>query len=326
MKNFELSFYCDDIYDELTKFIIDTYSYTYPIYGISRFCFSHGLHPKFHNISHALEKTVGIFKLNNKIVSCVINEGDDSGDVFFLFDSLARSKDIELCNKMINFAAGYGTVKLENNTRFLNIMVQKDNDILSGELLKKGFKKECYTQKVFLKEIKLDKVILPEGYYFIDGSKSSALDLAIVHMNSFNYSLKEFSKVDKAFANLRCERYYDKYLDLILMNKDNMPVGMACAWVSDGMPYAELEPLGVVFFERRKGLASALIQELSNRIIRKYKDCRYLTGGEQPFYDKLGFVCKNTVQAYRWEIEIFPSWDKNSEILNSKLNKMFFEK
>lgn len=38
-----------------------------------------------------------------------------------------------------------------------------------------------------------------------------------------------------------------------------------------------------------------------------------IAGGDQTFYEKIGFAEKATCEQYAWQQEIFPSWDKRSE-------------
>jgi predicted N-acetyltransferase YhbS len=78
------------------------------------------------------------------------------------------------------------------------------------------------------------------------------------------------------------------------------------------MPYCELEPLGVAFWERRKGLARALLNEASNRVMTKYSNCTGMLGGDQPFYLALEYNVTDIIPAYRFEIEVYPSWDNRS--------------
>ena len=53
---------------------------------------------------------------------------------------------------------------------------------------------------------------------------------------------------------------------------------MAIIWYDESMPYCELEPLGVVRWERRKGIAAAILHEAANRNLmiknmrKKYSD------------------------------------------------------
>ena len=60
------------------------------------------------------------------------------------------------------------------------------------------------------------------------------------------------------------------------------------------MPYCELEPLGVVWWERRKGIATALLYELANRVKREFPQCKGMLGGDQTFYSAIGYELQET--------------------------------
>ncbi len=83
-------------------------------------------------------------------------------------------------------------------------------------------------------------------------------------------------------------------------------------WYDPKMTYCELEPLGVAFWERRKGLATALLNEASNRVKTLYPQCTGMLGGDQPFYLALDYRITDVDYAYRYEIEVYPSWDNRS--------------
>jgi predicted N-acetyltransferase YhbS len=97
-------------------------------------------------------------------------------------------------------------------------------------------------------------------------------------MFSFLYGKPVAETGEQGFHDLRQMKHYRPELDLCMLDPDGKPVGMAIIWYDEQMPYAELEPLGVVWWERRKGIASALIHEAANRV-RKLGNCSGMTGG-----------------------------------------------
>ena len=44
-----------------------------------------------------------------------------------------------------------------------------------------------------------------------------------------------------------------------------------------------------------------------------------MTGGDQIFYEKIGFVEKARCEQYKWQTEIYPSWDKRSEEMKPQI-------
>lgn len=87
---------------------------------------------------------------------------------------------------------------------------------------------------------------------------------------------------------------------------------MAVIWYDERMPYCELEPLGVAWWERRKGLATTILHEASNRVMEMYPNCKGMRGGDQPFYTAAGYEKKAEVPMYQWETDIYASWDPKS--------------
>ena len=94
---------------------------------------------------------------------------------------------------------------------------------------------------------------------------------------------------------------------------------LANIWYCEKMPYCELEPLGVAWWERRKGLATAILYEAANRVKKLFPQCKGMTGGDQIFYEKIGFVEKARCEQYKWQTEIYPSWDKRSEEMKPQI-------
>lgn len=83
-------------------------------------------------------------------------------------------------------------------------------------------------------------------------------------------------------------------------------------YYDETMPYCELEPLAVVWWERRKGIATALLHEASNRVMKLYPNCKGMLGSSQGFYNRLGYEKQCVYTAYHWEAEIIISWEKES--------------
>lgn len=69
------------------------------------------------------------------------------------------------------------------------------------------------------------------------------------------------------------------------------------------MPFCELEPLGVTWWSRRKGIATALIYEAANRIMEMAPQCKGMLGGDQQFYWDLGFKVEAIHEIWDWSKE-----------------------
>lgn len=313
---YDFSFYTKADFDEIEELIIKSYAWDYPLYGLSRMEFANGLHPSFLRFNRVWERTVGVYRENGKIIACAINDANDEGTVFFLFDSQKRAFESELLADMIFFAKTTMSCVEDKAQvkRFVKISVPKWNTVLKNMVEKQNFTQDWH-ENILIRQFnkKMLDVNLPNGYSVIDGKESPAFYLANVHMASFNYSIQSVPDCEQAFADMRKQKHYDPELDLCILDKQKRPVAMANIWYDERMPYCELEPLGVAWWERRKGLAGAILNEAANRVIKKYPNCQGMLGGDQPFYKKVGYEVKATVPIYKWEIDIYPSWDEKSK-------------
>ncbi len=314
---YEFSFYKDEDFDEIEQLIIASYQWEYPNFGLSRIEFSRGLNPAFTGHYHAWYYTVGVYRESKRVVACVINEGNYSGDAFFLFDSKERGQDTELLMEMISYAKKYvAEVKEDRKTRFLNLYIPTWNTTLKEIVMKQGFQAMDRGEELYI--LPFDKqpfeVNLPEGYSFADGNSVPDFYLSNVHRLSFNYSGTDHAceHGEQAFHDLRKMKHYRKNLDLCVLDEQKRPVAMAMIWYDEKMPYCELEPLGVVWWERRKGIATAILHEAANRVMSMFPECTGMLGGDQTFYQRIGYEKKAVIPVYHWELEIIISWEKES--------------
>jgi predicted N-acetyltransferase YhbS len=314
---YECRFYRDEDFDTLEQLILHSYQWEYPIWGLSRHEFCKGLHPAFTGNHHAWKHTVGVFREQGKPVAGVINEGTYDGNVFFLFDSPARGQDPELLKDMIHFARTYAAGIGENRrTRHATVHVPKWNAVLADILLQSGFKKEAGKESHLILPFGATpfEVNLPEGYTMTDGHTTPAFYLSNIHRHSFAYGGESHACEHgaEAFDELRKMKHYCKHLDLCVLDPQQMPIAMAIIWHDEAMPYCELEPMGVVWWERRKGIGRALLHEAANRVMQQFPDCTGMLGGNQDFYSRLGYEKKAETDRYYWELDIIISWEKES--------------
>lgn len=314
---YEFSFYKDENFDEIEQLVLASYQWEYPVWGLSRHEFSRGLHPAFTGHYHAWCHTVGIYRENGKVVACVINEGNYNGEAFFLFDSKERGEERELLGEMIKFAKTHLTkVEEDRRTKSLNLYVPTWNTTLKEMVMQSGFHEMVWGEELYILpfEKKQFDVKLPEGYTFADGNTVPEFYLSNTHRLSFGYGGDDHAceHGEQAFYDLRKMKHYRKNLDLCVLDKQKRPVAMAIIWYDENMPYCELEPLGVVWWERRKGIATAILHEAANRVHLMFPKCSGMLGGNQPFYNKIGYEKKAFVPLYHWELEVFISWEKES--------------
>lgn len=314
---YKFDFYKDSDYDRLVELTILSYGWEHPIVGMSRVAFARGLHPTFKDCAKAWEHTVGVYRENNEIIACVWNEGTYDGEVFFLFDSKERGQEPELLQDMIKFAKTYGAgLKAGSKTYEVNLFIPEWNKTLMKMAGNSGFKKgewgENYLMLPF--ENRLFEVNLPEGYSIIDGSESPDFYLSNVHRFAFEYGGNDYAckHGEQAFHELRQRKQYNPKFDLCVLDEYKRPVAIAILWYDEKMPYCELEPLGVVWWERRKGLATAILHEAANRMMKAYPKCQGMHGGDQDFYRKIGYKEVDTCIPWKWEQEVYISWEPES--------------
>ncbi|MGF7146275.1 putative N-acetyltransferase YhbS [Anaerotaenia torta] len=314
---YEFNFYKEEDFDEIEEMALASYQWEYPIWGLSRHEFSKGLHPAFTGHYHAWEHTVGVYREGGKVAACVINEGNHGGDAFFLFDSKERGEDRELLAEMIRFAKTYAAgIKEDRLTRYVNLCVPEWNKVLKEMVLQAGFCKEDREEELYILPFGEEPfpVKLPEGYTFADANTTPDFYLSNTHRLSFGYGGDDYAceHGEQAFHDLRKMKHHRKELDLCVLDAQKRPVAMAILWCDEKMPYCELEPLAVVWWERRKGIATAILHEAANRVKEIFPECTGMLGGDQTFYQKIGYEKKASIHRYHWELEVFISWIKES--------------
>lgn len=268
---YEFSYYRDEDFDEIEQLILASYQWEYPVWGLARHEFSRGLHPAFTGHYHAWHHTVGIYRDNGKVAACVINEGHYNGEAFFLFDSKERGEDRELLKEMIRFAKTHASrVEADGRTKALDLYIPAWNTVLKELILESGFSETDWGEELYILPFGNEEfdVKLPEGYSFADGSTVPDFYLSNTHRFSFSYGGENHAceHGEQAFHDLRKMKHYRKELDLCVLDEYKRPVAMAIIWHNEEMPYCELEPLGVVWWERRKGIATAILHEAANRV------------------------------------------------------------
>jgi predicted N-acetyltransferase YhbS len=314
---YEFNYYKDEDFYTIEDLILKSYKWENPIWSISRHEFCKGLHPSFTGNYKAWEHTIGVYRENEAIVACVINEGTYQGEAFFLFDSKERAQDKELLREMISYAKTHNSSPEDDGKkRAVQLFCPQWNKVLQTQLEEHGFILQDWKETLYIKPFRKNKyeVKLPEGYKIVDGKETPDFYLSNTHRFSFGYGGDNYACEHglQAFHELRKMKHYNPYLDLCILDPQNRPVAMAIIWLNKSLDYCELEPLGVVWWERRKGLGTAILNEATNRVLELYPDCKGMTGGNQDFYPNIGYEKVSEDLVYKWEISVHPSWDKES--------------
>ena len=314
---YEIGFYKNEDFDDVFNLILASYEWEAPFVGISRIIFCEAMTSEFNKYNNAWEHTVGVVRENGKIIACVWNEGEYDGVSFFLMDKKERYKDNEFLEMMLKFAKTYASgIKEDGRTRITNLFIPSWNKELMEFATSHGLKEGDWKDERWVLPFKGEKfeVKLPEGYTIVDGTKTPDFYLSNIHMHGFNYG-KGTLAVDtgvEGIKRLRKSKYYNPKYDLCVLDENKMPVAFCIIWYHGGATYCEMEPLACAWWARRKGISTALIHEAANRVMKDHPDCAGMSGGDQPFYNAIGFEKWGEATAYYWEKEIYPSWEKKS--------------
>lgn len=307
----QFQYYEERYFYDIEKMIIQSYEYEYPLWGLSRHEFTKALHPDFKDCHKVWTESMGIYLENGKVIAAVLSEGSYDGDAFFFFDGKERTENRALLKRMVKFAITHlSAIDDDRVTRTLQVQIPEWNTNLKEVVLAFGFEPTNELEDINILPFGEHpfEVRLPEGFHF-NTQSVPAFYLSNVHRISFSYGLPHAEKGSKAFETLRQMKHYDPSLEVVVLDEENQPVGFAIGWMDSNMPYAELEPMAVCWWCRRKGIGVALIHELSNRIKAKYPHAKGMTGGNQAFYKAIGFETVTRIPSYKYTKVIHRSWD-----------------
>jgi len=264
-------YYTEEDFLKLEELIMASYKWGNPPWGFSRHEFCRGVHTAWGNVKDNWRHTVGIWEEDGKIISAVINEGVWHGDGFFLFDSIERQRDSKLLERMFHHAETHLSCFKKDDkekTRHLHLAIPGEYDCVKNIAKERGYEVSKDVERALVLPFTGEKfkVHFPEGYTIVDGTTTPDFYLSNTHMFAFNYTLPIAETGEKGFHDLRQMPGYKPELDLCVLDEEGKPVGIAMIWYDERMPYCELEPLGVVWWCRRKGIAEALIHEAVTEI------------------------------------------------------------
>ncbi|MBQ6995027.1 MAG: GNAT family N-acetyltransferase [Lachnospiraceae bacterium] len=313
---YELRFYKKEYYNAMIELARKSYEWEVPAVPVSRVEFANTVNKYFNDSHSAWEKTVGCYFEDDNMVACTWNEACYDGENMLMFDSKERAQDEELLLEMIKHVKTYGAgIREDGKTREVTLLVPQWNHVLQKLLEKKDFGIIEWKENINVLKFEEEpfEVKLPEGYTFADGTQIPAVYLAMVHRHSFGYGAGTAAEyADVAFEKMRQEKHYNPKLELCVLDTEKRPVAFANIWYDEAMEYCELEPLAVCWWERRKGIATALMHELSNRVKEMYPSCKGMEGGDQTFYTSIGYEKIAEIDKYHWEAEIIISWEQES--------------
>lgn len=296
------SFYTAADFERVYQFLSERDKLLLP-YDRVRFQFAYALHPDFTGIAGGFEQTCGIWRDEGGIVALVMTEGGTQWkETFYVFRSM-QDQTPELMERMCRFAERFTSEFDEDrkHSRY-RLAVPEEDELMKTFVAARGYQMTEQYERRMIKEYprESEPVILPEGFTIRDARSFPPLCSALAHRTSFCYNFDGNGK-EHGFAKIRTMPDYKPELDLVVFDPEGQPAGLVNFWVESHSDIAQLEPLGVVWWCRRLGLAQALVTEGINRS-RKY-GCTQVIGGDQPFYWEMNFRSKKTFCFWEWSSE-----------------------
>lgn len=308
--DYKFLYYTDKYFNQIETLILNSYRTGLPAYKFNQLQFDRGIHSAWANNKANWEQTTGLWFEQEKLIAVAISVGGWQGDAFFIFDSLKRADDKGLLMKMFHHIETHmscfrGEQPYKDKTRYLKLSIPPYLKNVRQIAEDRGYKKADGGEKINV--LPFDGTVfhseLNKEYTLSDGNSIPPFFSANAHMFSFNYTLPTANNIKSGFEDLKKMKGYDPELDLVALDSEGKPVGLAIGWYNEAMEFCELEPLGVAWWCRRKGIAKALIYELSNRVMKKYPLCKGMIGGNQPFYWDLGFLTEAENEIWKWEMK-----------------------
>lgn len=299
-------YYNDADYLATRELVFASYQWSVPSWGLNRHEFICGLHPAFVSANGSWRRTTGLWFDGDHLAAAVVSEGNDDGGAFLLFDRESRMHDPDLLDRLFFHAETHiARFDADSGERRLDMHIPDACPVLRDFARARGYSFSDQIDRMMIMpfpEAPFD-VKLPAGFSIRDGRETPAFFLANVHAFSFQYGPPYTNTGEQAFSNLRQMPAYRPELDLTVIDPEGKPAGIAIIWYDPSLPYCELEPLGVVWWYRRMGLARALIYEAANRVMC-LGPSRGMLGGDQAFYTDLGFRHEASDEFWQWRRKV----------------------
>ena len=243
----------------------------------------------------------------DKVVAFVFYESP-STDIYFK----VRPGYEFLAAELIDYAEKY----MPNDGKNQQLVFLTGQDFLMEEAKKRGY---SMVYKFENREFDFSKELnypLPEGFHFVDPKNCDPVKLSRCCWYGFNHGEKgpfeNWDKPDSSSSSewtvqkaykgnlqfLMCPPPHStqKYDVIIANDKDEYVCYSGMWWVSENH-LAYMEPLCTVPEYRRKGLAAAALSKHYQTL--KPLGATHMTGGDDVFYEKLGYGSGNTF--YIWK-------------------------
>lgn len=231
-----------------------------------------------------------IWEEDGKMVGFCFTENPPE-DVYFCL----RQGYEALAEEMVQYADAH--MGKSNEKRRLVIFEAQKAFLQAAEKL--GYHKEFgYTEYCYHYDVPWDRT-LPEGFQFTAPGEVDAAKALECCWKGFDHEAEEGpwdGDIESGLHLLSAPHCTPECAMAVVDEKGDYAV-YAGMWWTERNRLAYLEPLCTVPEHRRKGLAAALLCEMAKRM--KEKGATLMTGGGDPFYQKIGF--KPTIQWSFWK-------------------------
>ena len=221
-----------------------------------------------------------IWEEEGRIVAFVFYENPMS-DIYF---SLRPGYE-ELAEEMVDYAGRY-MPKKDGKQKLVLFEGQKavmDAAGKAGYVRGGGYNERVYDFG------KLLDYSLPEGFHFVEPGEAEAGKIAECCWKGFDHEQEEgpWDGNDEDVRRCMTTPHATPLYPVAIANEQQEYVCFAGMWWTPENHLAYMEPLCTVPRYRGKGLASAALSELYRRM--KPLGATHMTGGGDPFYEKIGF-------------------------------------
>lgn len=196
----------------------------------------------------------------------------------------------------------------------LGIAFHDDNELEINEALKYGFYKEESSETDC--EILLDneyEIKLPDGFSVESfDAEANPKEFEWLMYRGFNNG-NDYEQFESEYQKpLQKRHHFNKYLCIVVKNKDGELAATATTWYDKKVDYAYLEPVCVLPEYRGIGLGKAAVYMTINHA-RELGAKRVIVNSDQEFYKRICFIVKNNYSFY---------WKKEERIVNGKTYKL----
>lgn len=225
-----------------------------------------------------------VWEEENKIVAFVFYENPVS-DVYF---SLRPGYE-ELAAEMVAYADSDMPTAADGGRR---LVIFEGQQAIEEAAKAAGYMREFgYQERVYDYERPLD-FPLPPGFHFVKPGEMEPGKVAECCWKGFDHEQEEgpWDGDDESVRHILAAPHATPLYPVAIENERREYVCYAGMWWTPENQLAYMEPLCTVPEYRGKGLASAALSELYRRM--KPLGATHMTGGDHPFYEKVGFEAR----------------------------------